>query len=106
MKRILLLCVIIFPICIGCGTVPKSYEEVFIPSETNESKMCRMECKKVLLMQLQADEEEYQSDVMKKGRSQADNLDTRLLNSSLHESEYEECVQDCGGTFETIEKKR
>jgi hypothetical protein len=119
MKRIMLLCVIIFIIGIGCGTVSQSPDErvsprkqkpdtyeVFVPSETDESKMCRVECERVLVMKKQTEEMEYRANAARQGRHHSGLTAMSQVNSHTHQSEYEKCVQGCGGTFETRERKR
>ena len=104
---------------IGCGTVPQNPDErvtphkqkpdtyeVFVPSETYESQMCRAECKRILVMKEQTAEMEYRANVMRHGRHESGLTAMRQVNSYTHRNEYEKCVQDCGGTFETRERKR
>lgn len=77
-------------------TPPVQPKSVFIPSETKESKACRMECKKIQLMELQLLQQSFNTT-----RYPAIMESLSGPKKSEIERNYNKCIVDCGGTHET-----
>jgi hypothetical protein len=101
MKKVMLLCIIALTMGCFAPRVPQPYTyRALVQPTTDEGKKCAIECKKIQLMEKQLSE----AKVSPRDRNTA--YDLREIENLITDGNYESCVVNCGGTYETREGMR
>jgi hypothetical protein len=80
----------------------KHVTKKYIPPESQEGKMCVMECEKIKLMKMQIATQEYMVNRINDRRNRWSNTDYAMkdVSETFTKIEYDRCYETCGGKIE------